>query len=177
MHWPESRMNTWIGSLENCTEFNPPCLALNGLAERLPCGLQCYPHRQPAWRGQCQPPAGSLSPCRHGQVYNILMTMNLETLCQNERAQTMTTNCEIITKWHDVFLMWDPAKYDNITDTRLPWEEVWTPDIVLYNAAGDGEQGREMRTLIQVSEWVCVPLFHSAPFSCSLIDLIYCWPR
>ena len=34
---------------------------------------------------------------------------------------------------------------------RLPWEEVWTPDIVLYNAAGDGEQGREMRTLIQVT--------------------------
>ena len=33
---------------------------------------------------------------------------------------------------------------------RLPWERVWTPDIVLYNAAGDGEQGREMRTLIQV---------------------------
>ena len=32
----------------------------------------------------------------------------------------------------------------------MPWEEVWTPDIVLYNAAGDGEQGREMRTLIQV---------------------------
>ena len=46
--------------------------------------------------------------------------------------------------------MWDPAHYDNITDTRLPWQRVWTPDIVLYNAAGDGEQGREMRTLIQV---------------------------
>ena len=28
--------------------------------------------------------------------------------------------------------------------------KVWTPDIVLYNSAGDGEQGREMRTLIQV---------------------------
>ncbi len=27
---------------------------------------------------------------------------------------------------------------------------MWTPDIVLYNSAGDGEQGREMRTLIQV---------------------------
>ena len=63
--------------------------------------------------------------------------------------------------------MWDPKDYDNITDTRLPWDrvnnsiinlgcfseslfQVWTPDIVLYNAAGDGEQGREMRTLIQV---------------------------
>ena len=36
--------------------------------------------------------------------------------------------------------MWDPADYDNITDTRLPWQRVWTPDIALYNAAGDGEQ-------------------------------------
>jgi hypothetical protein len=30
------------------------------------------------------------------------------------------------------------------------FHQVWTPDIVLYNSAGDGEQGREMRTLIQV---------------------------
>ena len=43
------------------------------------------------------------------------------------------------------------SSYGNITSTRLPWETVWTPDIVLYNAAGDGEQGREMRTLIQVA--------------------------
>ena len=50
--------------------------------------------------------------------------------------------------------------HDDIEDVndggRLPWEEVWTPDIVLYNAAGDGEQGREMRTLIQVNNelWI-----------------------
>lgn len=83
---------------------------------------------------------------------------------------------EIITKWNDIFLTWDPNDYNNITDTRLPWDKVWTPDIVLYNrqgkislkklicnwvlfgihvvssSAGDGEQGREMRTLIQVSK-------------------------
>ena len=75
------------------------------------------------------------SSCEHDTIYRI---------DQNERAQTLTTNCEIITKWHDVFLMWDPANYDNITDTRLPWEKVWTPDIVLYNAAGDGEQAVSM---------------------------------
>jgi len=67
------------------------------------------------------------------------------------KEQTLTTNCEVITHWHDVFLMWDPKEYDNIKDTRLPWDKVWTPDIVLYNSAGDGEQGREMRTLIQVT--------------------------
>lgn len=84
-------------------------------------------------------------------VVNITLQMALYHIVDmNERAQTMTTNCEVITKWHDVFLMWNPDDYDNIRDTRLPWERVWTPDIVLYNAAGDGEQGREMRTLIQV---------------------------
>ena len=84
-------------------------------------------------------------------VVNITLQLALYHIVDmNERAQTLTTNCEIITKWHDVFLMWDPEDYDNIQDTRLPWERVWTPDVVLYNAAGDGEQGREMRTLIQV---------------------------
>ncbi len=33
---------------------------------------------------------------------------------------------------------------------------MWTPDIVLYNSAGDGEQGREMRTLIQVRTFLLI---------------------
>ena len=70
-------------------------------------------------------------------------------VAMNERDQTLTTNSEIITRWHDAFLIWKPENYDNITETRLPWDKVWTPDIVLYNSAGDGEQGREMRTLIE----------------------------
>jgi len=119
--------------------------------------------------------------------YNVLPTANphetvnvslqlalYHIVDMNERAQTLTTNCEIITKWHDVFLMWDPAKYDNITDTRLPWERVWTPDIVLYNAAGDGEQGREMRTLIQVDYQGNVTLLTQAIYmSKCTVDVTY----
>ena len=43
-----------------------------------------------------------------GQVSLQLALYHLVEM--NERAQTLTTNCEIITKWHDVFLMWDPAR-------------------------------------------------------------------
>ena len=25
-------------------------------------------------------------------------------------TQTLTTNCEVITKWNDVFLVWDPEE-------------------------------------------------------------------
>ena len=67
-------------------------------------------------------------------LYHIVDMVNIggkvlfenDSLFQNERAQTLTTNCEIIKKWHDVFLMWNPADYDNITDTRLPWDRVKT---------------------------------------------------
>ena len=47
-----------------------------------------------------------------------LSEREISMIFQNERAQTMTTNCEVITKWHDVFLMWNPDDYDNIRDTR-----------------------------------------------------------
>ena len=46
-------------------------------------------------------------------VVNITLQMALYHIVDmNERAQTMTTNCEIITKWHDVFLMWNPGKIE-----------------------------------------------------------------
>jgi len=108
-------------------------------------------------------------------VVNVSLQMALYHIVDmNERAQTLTTNCEIITKWHDVFLMWNPEEYDNITDTRLPWERVWTPDVVLYNAAGDGEQGREMRTLIQVDYLGNVTLLtQSIYMSKCTIDVTY----
>jgi len=108
-------------------------------------------------------------------VVNVTLQMALYHIVDmNERAQTLTTNCEIITKWHDVFLMWNPKDYDNITDTRLPWDRVWTPDIVLYNAAGDGEQGREMRTLIQVDYMGNVTLLTQAIYmSKCTIDVTY----
>jgi len=108
-------------------------------------------------------------------VVNVSLQLALyHIVAMNEKMQTLTTNCEIITKWHDVFLMWDPADYDNITDTRLPWDKVWTPDIVLYNSAGDGEQGREMRTLIQVTHDGNVTLLTQAIYmSKCTIDVTY----
>ena len=43
-------------------------------------------------------------------VVNVTLQMALYHIVDmNERAQTLTTNCEVITKWHDVFLMWEPV--------------------------------------------------------------------
>ncbi|ESP00162.1 hypothetical protein LOTGIDRAFT_141278, partial [Lottia gigantea] len=53
----------------------------------------------------------------------------------DEKNQIITTNCWINQGWLDKQLSWNPARYDNITVTRIPWELVWKPDILLYNNA------------------------------------------
>ena len=35
--------------------------------------------------------------------------------------------------WHDYQLEWDPYEYGGITVVRIVAEEVWKPDIVLFN--------------------------------------------
>ena len=36
-------------------------------------------------------------------------------------------------KWTDYKLSWDPLKYNNITEIRLPQKILWKPDILMYN--------------------------------------------
>nr|KAG5705205.1 hypothetical protein BaRGS_011231 [Batillaria attramentaria] len=45
------------------------------------------------------------------------------------------TRFRITTIWTDVTLQWDPDKYGGIKVVRLPYDEVWRPDILLYNNA------------------------------------------
>jgi len=84
-------------------------------------------------------------------VIQVSLQMTLYNIVDlDEKEQTITTNCEVITRWHDVFLAWNPEEYGNVTHSRLPWDSVWSPDVILHNPAGDGEQGKELRTLIQI---------------------------
>jgi len=36
-------------------------------------------------------------------------------------------------EWSDYKLKWDPSEYGGIEDINLPAEQIWLPDIVLYN--------------------------------------------
>ncbi|KAL8566075.1 hypothetical protein ACOMHN_045250 [Nucella lapillus] len=49
------------------------------------------------------------------------------------KNQILTTNCWLNQIWTDVGLQWDPEKYGGIRVVRLPYDEVWRPDILLYN--------------------------------------------
>ncbi|XP_041365681.1 ligand-gated ion channel 4-like isoform X2 [Gigantopelta aegis] len=53
----------------------------------------------------------------------------------DEKNQIITTNCWLNQGWLDPKLRWEPKKYGNITVVRIPFKEIWLPDIVLYNTA------------------------------------------
>jgi len=42
-------------------------------------------------------------------------------------------------RWNDYRLTWNPSDYGGVDILRVPYDEVWTPDIEVYNAADFGE--------------------------------------
>lgn len=53
----------------------------------------------------------------------------------DERNQIMTTNVWLTQTWSDTKLKWDPVQYGGVDRLYVPSEEIWLPDIVLYNNA------------------------------------------
>ena len=39
----------------------------------------------------------------------------------------------IFKQWYDYKLIWDPEKFDNIKKLHIPSDQIWVPDILLYN--------------------------------------------
>lgn len=35
--------------------------------------------------------------------------------------------------WTDIYLTWNPESYPGVQNLRFPSDQVWTPDILLYN--------------------------------------------
>ena len=45
----------------------------------------------------------------------------------------MTTNMWVEQEWSDYKLQWDPDEYGGVKTLHVPSENIWLPDIVLYN--------------------------------------------
>ncbi|XP_053405082.1 neuronal acetylcholine receptor subunit alpha-9-like [Mercenaria mercenaria] len=57
----------------------------------------------------------------------------------NEREQVLTTNLWMRLRWNDCRLTWDPASYNNLTSLMVTYDDVWLPDISLYDSASDDD--------------------------------------
>ncbi|XP_045886587.1 neuronal acetylcholine receptor subunit non-alpha-3-like isoform X2 [Micropterus dolomieu] len=60
----------------------------------------------------------------------------------------MTTNVWLCQEWIDYKLRWNPEKYGGITSIRVPSENIWLPDIVLYENADGRFEGSLMTKAI-----------------------------
>uniref|UniRef100_A0A914EAE7 Neurotransmitter-gated ion-channel ligand-binding domain-containing protein n=1 Tax=Acrobeloides nanus TaxID=290746 RepID=A0A914EAE7_9BILA len=52
---------------------------------------------------------------------------------RDSEAQTASFNIAQYLKWQDPRLVWDPAKYNNISQFYIPTSSIWTPNIFFYN--------------------------------------------
>ncbi|KAM7538411.1 hypothetical protein Aperf_G00000067511 [Anoplocephala perfoliata] len=60
----------------------------------------------------------------------------IQILEVDEKRQIITTNVWVNLDWKDHNFIWNPEEYGNVTSLLLPSENIWTPDLALYNNAG-----------------------------------------
>ncbi|XP_038146097.1 neuronal acetylcholine receptor subunit alpha-7-like isoform X2 [Cyprinodon tularosa] len=54
----------------------------------------------------------------------------------DEKNQILTTNAWL-QMWYDHYLQWNQSEYPGVKNLRFTPDQVWTPDILLYNSAHD----------------------------------------
>ncbi|XP_068217896.1 uncharacterized protein [Palaemon carinicauda] len=76
---------------------------------------------------------------KHGEITQVFFELSLfDVLMLDTKNQYVRTNTEIIMKWMDSYLSWDPAEYEDTRVIRVPYKDIWYPDIILMNT-GDAE--------------------------------------
>lgn len=68
----------------------------------------------------------------------VVVTLGLklgQILDLNLKQQILSTNVWVEQTWHDYKLEWSPELYDGIDMIHVPAENIWIPDIVLFNNA------------------------------------------
>ena len=45
----------------------------------------------------------------------------------------LVTLCWLTEEWDDQNLAWNPSLFDDLTEIRVPHDELWEPDTYLYN--------------------------------------------
>ncbi|KAK1168387.1 5-hydroxytryptamine receptor 3A-like [Acipenser oxyrinchus oxyrinchus] len=83
-------------------------------------------------------PATNLS---NPTITNISFTL-YAVLGVNEKSQILTTFLWLRLYWHHEFLQWDPEKCGGITKISLPVEELWMPDIIVYEFIDEDKSQR-----------------------------------
>ncbi|XP_075884866.1 neuronal acetylcholine receptor subunit alpha-7 [Nelusetta ayraudi] len=64
--------------------------------------------------------------------FSLLQIMDVD-----EKNQVLTTNIWLQLYWTDVYLRWNVSDYPGVTNVRFPDNQIWRPDVLLYNSADE----------------------------------------
>ncbi|CAL1613548.1 unnamed protein product [Knipowitschia caucasica] len=57
----------------------------------------------------------------------------LQIIDVDEKNQVLMTNAWLQLYWTDAYLSWNTEHYPGVQNLRFPSDQIWTPDILLYN--------------------------------------------
>ncbi|KAK6763213.1 hypothetical protein RB195_023794 [Necator americanus] len=69
----------------------------------------------------------------------------------DEVNQVLTTNLWLEMQWFDYKLSWDPIRWGGIRKLHIPSDQIWIPDILLYNKYLDGPSSLDVRAPASLS--------------------------
>ncbi|XP_055332892.1 acetylcholine receptor subunit alpha-like 1 [Paramacrobiotus metropolitanus] len=108
-------------------------------------------------------------------VYVSMMLLHIEGI--NEQRQVLRVHTWTSFRWNDVRLVWDSSEYANITTLHTADEELWLPDITLYNNAEGKDIHNFGSTTIMVQSNGDVVWVPPASFSAQCNMNFDTWPR
>ncbi|XP_039219051.1 neuronal acetylcholine receptor subunit alpha-7-like isoform X1 [Crotalus tigris] len=72
------------------------------------------------------------------QAITIHFTLSLMQIMDlDEKNQVLTTNVWLQMYWYDHYLRWNESEYPGVKSLRFSADQVWKPDILLYNSANE----------------------------------------
>ncbi|KAK6059093.1 hypothetical protein COOONC_03275 [Cooperia oncophora] len=63
----------------------------------------------------------------------ISLREQLNVTNRDEVNQVLTTNLWLEMQWFDYKLSWEPTRWGGIKKLHIPSDQIWIPDILLYN--------------------------------------------
>ncbi|XP_039608094.1 cholinergic receptor, nicotinic, alpha 11 isoform X1 [Polypterus senegalus] len=116
----------------------PLCLRLAVIAAFLPVTLQ-GPHQRTLlkellkdYNRMERPVANDSQPLTVHFSLSLMQIMDVD-----EKNQVLTSNIWLQMYWYDHYLRWNQSDYPGVKNLRFTTDQVWTPDILLYNSADD----------------------------------------
>uniref|UniRef100_A0A3Q2YSU6 Neuronal acetylcholine receptor subunit alpha-7-like n=1 Tax=Hippocampus comes TaxID=109280 RepID=A0A3Q2YSU6_HIPCM len=70
----------------------------------------------------------------HSLTVHFSITL-MQVMDVDEKNQILTTNIWLQMQWYDHYLQWNQSEYPGVKNLRFTADQVWTPDIFLYNSA------------------------------------------